>query len=368
MSRSRKILMLLGSYDSHAHAGIARAARVLNWHLDVSLLKTFQLPAQWRGDGIITSLNRSQRLVSFIHRAKLPTVDLSSWRTDIDLPRVVADNVCIGRVAAEHFGILGHHNFAWFALSRDPVGEARCKGFREALPQGVNFCRLSGSGAPNRKKILAKLESFSEPVAVFCKSDDDAAWLLNLCLDCGLSVPARVALLGTDNNRLICENQPVPLSSVNHDLERIGYEGALRLDSIINGDYFEEALLIPPTGVTKRQSTDALAIADPAIVEALNFMNTNYRRSIGTDDIAAAAALPRRSLEKRFKELLHKSVHEALVEIRLNNAQHFLEHGHSSMTDIAALCGFCNAPHFSRSFKSKYRLSPLKYRKQFCLI
>ena len=288
MSRSRKILMLLGSYDFHAHAGIARAARVLNWHLDVSLLKTFQLPAQWRGDGIITSLNRSQRLASFIQRAKLPTVDLSSWRADIDLARVVADNECIGRVAAEHFGILGHHNFAWFALSRDPVGEARCKGFRDALPLGVNFCRLSASGAPNRKKILAQLKSFSEPVAVFCKSDDDAAWLLNLCLDCGLSVPSRVALLGTDNNRLICENQPVPLSSVNHDLERIGYEGAMRLDSIINGDYFEEALLIPPTGVTKRQSTDALAIADPAIVEALNFMNTNYRRSIGTDDIAAS--------------------------------------------------------------------------------
>ena len=81
---------------------------------------------------------------------------------------------------------------------------------------------------------------------------------------------------------------------------------------------------------------------------------------------SAPPSAPRGGLS--HDELLHKSVHEALVEIRLNNAQHFLEHGHKSMTDIAALCGFCNAPHFSRSFKSKYRLSPLKYRKQSCLI
>ncbi|CAI8361135.1 MAG: Xylose operon regulatory protein [Opitutia bacterium UBA7350] len=365
MSRNRKVLMLLGSYDALAHAGIARAARELNWHLDVSLLKTFQFPVRWEGEGIITSLNQSQRLLSFIRRAKLPTVDLSTWRSDIKCARVAADNEAIGRAAAEHLVALGHQNYAWFALSRNPVGEARFKGFREALPSTVQLARLDGRGAQLHETTYKRLKSRAVPLAVFCKSDDEAAWLLNLCLNHQIRIPEEIAILGVDNNPLICEYQPVPLSSVNHDLERIGYEGALRLDALIEGAQFPGPLLIPPRSVTQRQSTDELAVSDPAVRIALEYMQTQLRRSIGTEDIARVAGISRRSLEIRFKEQMHVSVHERLIETRLYNAMQLFADKSHSITDIAALSGFCNAPHFTRTFKKKHGTTPLKYRKQF---
>lgn len=365
MIPAKHVLMVLGSYDQSAHEGIARYASQHGWHLNVSILKDFHLPKGWQGDGIITSLNNSAALEAFVRRATVPVVDLSIWREDIDLPRVVADNAAIGRVGAEHFLETGHKHCAWFALATNPVSRARYEAYRDTLAAaGVDCIRLGRTRPQDVVYMTGQLMALPKPCAIYTKSDYDTAWLLNLCLSAGLEVPDEVALLGADDNVLICENQVVPISSVRHDLETIGYEGAAMLDQLMNGEQPTLRLkMVPPKGIRVRQSTDTLAVADPVIRELVTYLKTNYRLSISTDSLAEQFATSRRSLEARFREQMRCSIRECLIRIRIDEAKRLLSSTDESIESIAALTGFCHAPHLSNTFKQIAGCSPTHFRR-----
>ena len=366
MIKSKHVLMLLGSYDQSAHEGIAEYAGQHGWHLNVSILKEFQLPERWQGDGIIASLNHNNSLVTFVNKAQVPVVDLSIWRKDIDLPRVVADNSAIGKLGAEHFLNMGHQNYAWFALNNDPVGQMRFAAYSQRLAKANLKCiRLDTVSPKDVGYMVKRLQKLPKPCAIYTKSDNDAAWLFNVCMDADMRVPEDIAILGTDDNKLICENQLVPLSSVRHDLKTIGYEGANMLGKLMSGQKLKKTLkLISPNGIAIRQSTNALAVTDPMILELLKYLKTHFRRSIGTSEVAEVFAISRRNLEKRFRENMHCSLHEYLINIRINEAKRFLRYTSETIETIAALTGFCHAPHFSNTFKKKTGFSPSNFRNQ----
>ena len=366
MIRVKHVLMVLGSYDQSAHEGIAQYAGQHGWHLNISILKDFQLPEHWQGDGIITSLNNSRPLEEFVLQAKVPTVDLSIWREDIDLPRVAADNAELGRVGAEHFLSLGHQHCAWFALASNPVSRSRYVAYSKCLADaGITCIRLDTTRPQDAAYITKRLKALPKPCAIYTKSDYDSVWLSNLCMAAGLRVPDDIAILGADDNRLICENQAVPLSSVRHDLKTIGYEGAAMLDQLMDGKKLKQRLkLIPPRGITIRQSTDALAVTDPLIRELLEYLKNHYNRSIGTVELAEMFKVSRRSLEMRFRESMHSSIREHLIGIRIEEAKRLLNYTNEPIETIAALTGFCHAPHFSNTFKKQEGVSPIRYRNQ----
>jgi LacI family transcriptional regulator len=365
MIRTKHVLMVLGSYDQSAHEGIAQYAGQHGWHLNISILKDFQLPEHWQGDGIITSLNNSRELEQFVLNANVPTVDLSIWREDIDLPRVAADNVELGRLGARHFIEMGHRNCAWFALASNPVSRTRFKGYSECLKAvGIECIRLDTQRTQDAAYMTERLKELPKPCAIYTKSDYDSVWISNLCFDAGLRVPDDIAILGADDNLLICENQAVPLSSVRHDLKSIGYEGAAMLDRLMAGEVLSERLkLIQPKGIAIRQSTDALAVTDPLVREVLSYMKTHYRQSIGTTEIAEQHGVSRRHLEIRFRQSMHRSIREFLIQIRIDAAKSLLNYSREPIETIAALTGFCHAPHFSSTFKKHVGQSPTQYRK-----
>jgi LacI family transcriptional regulator len=366
MMRSKHVLMVLGSYDQSAHEGIARYAGQHGWHLNVSILKDFQLPDHWQGDGIITSLNNSRQLEEFVLKAGVPTVDLSIWREDIDLHRVAADNPAIGRLGGGHFISLGHRNCAWFGLASNPATRARFSAYRDTLADaGIECIRLDTISPQDPVYITRRLYDLPKPCAIYTKSDYDSAWIANLCYDAGLRVPDDIAILGADDNRLICDCQWVTLSSVRYDLSRIGYEGAAMLDQLMQGkDPVERLRLIPPDGITIRQSTDALAVTDMLIREVLRFLQENLRLTLGTEAIAEKFGTSRRSLELRFREQMHRSIREHLIHLRIEEAKRQLQNTREPVETIAALTGFCNAPHFSRTFKQLVGRSPSQFRKK----
>ncbi len=360
----KHVLMVLGSYDQSAHEGIAQYAGQHGWHLNVSILKDFQLPEHWQGDGIITSLNNSRALEEFVLQADVPTVDLSIWREDIDLPRVAADNPALGRAGAEHFISMGHQHCAWFALASNPVSRSRHVAYSARLAEaGITCIRLDSTRPQDATYITERLHALPKPCAIYTKSDYDSVWLSDLCMAAGLRVPDDIAILGADDNRLICENQAVPLSSVRHDLKTIGYEGAAMLDQLMNGKQPEQRLkLIPPRGITIRQSTDALAVTDPLIRKLLEYLKANLKRSIGTVELAEMFGISRRSLEMRFRDSMHTSIREHLISIRIEEAKRLLRFTDEPIETIAALTGFCHAPHFSNTFKKQEGLSPLRWK------
>lgn len=358
--------MALGSYDYSAHKGIARFASQHKWHLNSSVLKTFQMPHNWNGDGIITSLNNNERIIQFINEADVPVVDISSWREDVDIPRVTADNFNIGEVAAEHFLEMGHHNFAWFALSQNPVGKERYEGFRNSLKDaGFDLVRLDRSRAQDGPTIMQRLLELPKPTALFCKSDYDAAWICDLCYSANLKIPDQIAVLGVDNNELICENQPIPLSSINHNLERIGYEGASMLERLMNQESNDKATtLIRPDGITIRRSTNSLVVTDQLVSETLTYLEQNLHRPISTDNIAEAFGTTRKKLETRFRQQLHSTIRDKLIRMRIDKSKAMLKEGNKAIEDIAVLTGFCHASHFSNTFKKLTGMAPTSYKRK----
>ena len=138
-----------------------------------------------------------------------------------------------------------------------------------------------------------------KPLGVVIPSDDVGPRLLQACDEAGVAVPEQVAILGCDNDPLVCDYAPIRLSSVDNDWDRIGYEGARLLDRIMDGEAApSEPILIPPKTVVTRQSTDILAIPDPQIARALRFIWQHFAEPIGPPEVAANAGINRRKLER----------------------------------------------------------------------
>lgn len=366
MGVSKHVLMVLGSYDQSAHEGIARYAGEQGWHLNVSILKDFQLPDAWKGDGIITSLNNSRALEDFICKTQVPVVDLSLWRMDLPLPRVVVDNAQIGRLAAQHFLDLGYQHFAWFALAKNPATLLRFRAYEAFLHEHTqkSCIRLDTYSARDAEYLSKNILELPKPCAIFAKSDYDAAWLVNVCKDCGLRVPDDIAILGADDNPLICEYAPIKLSSVRYDLKKIGYLGANMLNQLMAGDAVcPELVLVPPAGVTVRASTDLMAVSDPVIRDLLQHVHAHFRQSMGIKDLADRFYISRRQLEIRFRAALNTSLRNYLIRFRLKEAKRLLLSSKATVEDIAAMTGFCHAPHLSHSFKKYFNCTPVQFRK-----
>ncbi len=372
-SSQKSVLLALGRYSASSHMGVARFASRHNWHLNCEMAFSGRIPEGWRGNGIITVLDHREDLVSFVQRAGVPVVDLSVTRQDIDVPRVSGDHRAIGQTAAELFTERGFQHFAWFTTRDDQAARLRAEGFMETvrkqavtaqswiLPQRSG--RRSDEWSWKSRWLIKRLMEIPKPAAVFAFHDPEAANVLDACLLAGIDVPEEVAILGVDNNPVVCESVRVHLSSVNHDLEGLGYAGAELLDKLMHGGKAPASpILIPPRGITERRSTDALAVKQQSVRIALEYMRCNYSRLIGPDDAAAEAGVPRAHLENEFRRLFHHSMRSELARIRLQRAKELLLGTDLPVADVAARTGFNTAQYFNNVFRKETGVTPLSYR------
>ena len=371
----RNILILMEWYDHRIRQGIGRYAREHGWHLTVD--ERAFIPRGWDGDGVLTVFHRRQDIVHYVRRLRLPVVDLGVYRPDIPLPRVAGDHAGIGGLAAEHFAARGFRHTAWFSTDRSPIQALRLAGFADACaahrldaPLRWVWEEACGDARDDWRRMRLWLARFlraaPKPLAVFAHNDYDASKVGDVCRAAGLAVPEEVAILGVDDNELICLNQPVPLSSIAHNLARVGYEGAALLDRLIGGEPPpRRPLLIPPSDVVLRQSTDLTAIGQPALRTAFRYIKENLARSFGIEQVAAAAGVSRSTLDRLFVQHLNRSVHEELLRARLAAVKRLLVHSDLVLADVARQTGFCHAQHLNNVFRRAESLTPRAYRKRF---
>lgn len=364
--KNRDVLLLVSPVPQNRMLGIARFAKEHHWSITIG--DRSAPPTEWRGDGVLVMLRDDPVLVRFVKslvRRGIPVVDLSAFRPDIPLPRVVGDNLAIGRLAAEHFL---SHNFthaAFFASRRTPVHDLRYRGFRDGF---------AGRDAPpfwNRTTLAKGLAAAKKPLGVFCYSDYDATLALNACLSHGLKVPDEVAILGVDNNEIICENQTVPLSSVLHNHEEIGFRGAELLNRLMaaskeKGKRRKEkvptAILISPQRIVQRQSTDVTATDDPILRQALDYIDAHLSTSFGLSQIADDLELPAYRLGELFRTKLGRSVGKEIVRQKIVLARKLLEETEKPVKEIASETGFCNIAYFANTFRRETDETPRHYR------
>jgi len=377
MTTKRTVLLALTS--SHHHGffrGIARYARDHRWHLVADMLYTAKIPLGWRGDGIISYIGYRDDLAKFILDSGLPAVEISLLRSDIKLPHVEGDSEKIGRLAAEHFLERGFRNFAWAPLLDDVINAERFRGFANRLKKAGFACQQLPSAeatggdattldwSARRRLLMRELKRLPKPLAVFCYNDCVAADVIDVCDNAGLLVPEAVAVLGVDNDTLLCEGLSVPLSSVCHDLEGMAYEAAALLDRLMSGcKPPKKVIRVPPTGLITRRSTDILAVENLQVARAVRFIYDQYANpQIGVNNVVAATSHTRRQLERVFQKDLTRTINDEIVRVRMEKVKELLVNSNMKVYDISAACGFTSPGHLFRTFRKFTATSPKKYR------
>lgn len=387
------ILLALGSYQHDTHRGVARYAREQGWHLVAEMAYGGIIPKGWEGDGIVTALTERQELTDFVIETNVPTVDLNMVRADIPLPRVVGNHEAIGRLAAIHFIERGFERFAWYAVHENRTALERRTGFLRALnDEGLSLSRcqsliwdqgkhnepmhrLSQAKPPGslvadrdwterRDWLIHALSASEKPLAVFAYNDYEASHLINACLHAGIAIPEEVAVVGVDNDELVCDCLPVPLSSVKHNLESRGYQGAKLLHERLRKPDapIPEPIRIDPVGVVTRKSSDILALPDPQVAKALRYIWDHFHRALNIGEIVEATDVSRRTLEKAFARHLGRSILDEIQRVRLQRVRELLANSEFSMRQIAEQTGFASAQYLHQVFRQHEGVTPGEYR------
>ncbi len=289
---------------------------------------------------------------------------------------VTVDDVRAGELAAEYFLRKQYRSYAFVGFSFG-WSLGRLQGFESELkkhgfapqtlfPQWEQVSTARGWQItyPN-PAIMPFLQSLPKPTAVFTCNDVRAREVVDACREADIRVPEDVAVLGMDNDQLDCELSFPPLSSVAMPWERIGYTAAHQLDQVMSGVEVGRYTPIPPYGITERHSTDIIAISDQDVSSALLFIREHAHLSYGIDDILKVVPVGRRTLEKKFKSILGRTVLEEIRRSHIDRAKDLLAQTDLTVTEVAEQSGFVDVTWFSTSFSHLAGISPLQYRKKF---
>ncbi|MHB8898558.1 MAG: XylR family transcriptional regulator [Thermoguttaceae bacterium] len=381
MEQTCRIALLLDRGLSFVR-GVIRGVRLYaanqpNWTLrdGPPQLRLVSQVRDWQPHGIIAGLVLP-RVAEELTRLRIPLIDTAFMLPDLGVPVVDVDHAAVGRLAAEYFLEQGFVQFAYFGSESAAYSKAQESAFCERVSRaghGVSCCHTeyladvatAALWKKSSQKAQRWLRWLAKPVAIFCCEDAPARYLADVCNELGLKVPEEVALLGVGNDDLDCTLTQPALSSISVPTERIGFEAASLLERLMSGERAPSGpLLLPPLHVISRRSTDVTAVEDEVVRAALRHIREHSRESLSVDDVARGIAAGRRLLERRFRELLGRSVLAEINRVRVEEAKELLAGTHLSIAAVAERCGFATTRRLDVVFARHTGLSPRGYRHQ----
>lgn len=333
-----------------------------------------RLPPGWRGDGVIARV-ASLEIARYLSRVPATVVNISSAQVPgPKFPTVTCDLHAGARLAAEHLMDRGFRQFAYVGPLRYSYVEIHYESFVQILAQAGYTCALYRPRHRNgseptwqaRQKDLQRwLLELPKPVGITTWTTDRGREVLNACRAAGLLVPEQVAVLGADDDYLLCETCTPPLSGVALTSEQVGYEAAALLDRLLDGEPApKKPILIPPNRVAVRQSTNTLAIDDEDLARAIAFIRDHAQEPIQVSDILREVAVSRSWLERRFQEALGRSPAAEIRRVHLERAKQLLADTDMPVPEVAIAAGFRSREYLAYAFKQATGLSPRQYRSQ----
>ena len=283
------------------------------------------------------------------------------------------DSAEVGRCAARHFLDRGFRDFAYVgAPAGNTWSDERLRAFRaELLGAGFRvavFRILRGTG-PTLSDELADLgpwlQSLPKPCAVFCAWDLRARQVVDACRMAGIDVPSEVSVLGVDNDEELCLSSLPPISSVQLDAERAGYEAARLLDDMLHGVRGPSVVGYGPVGIANR---DGAAIAggadDPVVKAAAEFIGINAALGLTVSDVARHACVSVRVLERRFAQRTGMTVQGAIERAKIERVQKLLAETNDQVKSIAIAGGFSTVSHLTVRFRRMTGMTMTEYRRR----
>jgi len=328
---------------------------------------------RWEGDGIIARIE-NRRIADAVSATKLPIVDVSAARLLPELPWVETDDRAIAQLAFDHlqdrnfrsFAFCGDSQFQWSCWRRDHfVSLVESKGLTCPVHDFRTRSGKNVSEERQRQNLLEWLRKLPKPVGILACYDVLGHQVLDVCHEEELRVPDDIAVLGVDNDELLCSLTIPPLSSVIPDAQGTGYEAARQLDlQMSSRKRPPESVLMKPLGVCTRQSTDVLAIDDPDIAHAVRYIRDHALEGINVQDVLAKVPLSRRALEIRFRDLLERTPHDEIMRVRIERVKELLLSTDLSLSEIAQRTGFRHVEYLSVAFRRNEGQPPSEFRKR----
>ncbi|HWD18776.1 MAG TPA: DNA-binding transcriptional regulator [Verrucomicrobiae bacterium] len=375
-TRQRRVLIALGWYDYRLHRGIAKFAQERRWYLSANFAREKVIPWGWKGDGVLAWLGAGDDLAEFVASLNMPTVDFSFRRPQLPFPHVLEDHAQAAQGVADHFLRRGFAHFAFYSdannWSYEERGSAFCRIVQAAgkdcqwlkWHQSPAFCAGEKEWIQKRRWLASQLKKAPKPLAIFAANDDQAVDVLESCEAAGLIVPEEVALIGAENNLLAPDAMSTPISSVDTNLQLLGYSGAELLEKLMDGEKAPpEPLRIPPIGLVLRKSSDIFAVKHPAVARCLRFILNHAHEPIGVKDLVRVGNMSCRGLHKAFRENIDRTPGEEIRRVRVETAKKLLLETNHKVETLAGMCGYQSANSFCVSFKQTTGLSPTQYRR-----
>ena len=372
----KKIVLLVESsreFGRQLIIGIARYARLNGpWSFykePIGLKSSIPHLTNWKPDGIIM---RDSLITKELLKLKIPTIlAIHNSSYPKNLPVIKTDSRSIAKMANEHFIEKGFKCFAFCGFENYDWSNER-KSY---------FCRFNGEysyqthvySSPNTRAIYdwekeqrhvsEWIKILPKPVGILACNDDRGQHILEVCKLSGLKVPEDVAVIGVDNDPMICEIGDPPLTSIALNVESAGYEAAKLLDQLINGKKMKgQQIMVTASHIVQRQSSDILAVNDSEVASAIRFIKGNAKNKILVKDVVKTTGLGRRTLEQRFRKTIHRSIYDEIRKVRVEWITKLLMETDLPISHITALFNFTDVEHISRYFKKEKGIGLRQFR------
>ena len=372
MAKRPHVMLIIETSLVYGRAALRGISRYLvehqPWSLYLDLRELMVDPPAWLdtwdGDGVI-SRSTTPAFAEKLRRLGKPCVDLTDIYGDQGLPHIWTNHVDVGRMAAAHLLERGFRQFAFCGFSGHDWSAKRREGFRAALADVSCTCSIfespweatrTHSWEEQQHRIGAWLQSFPKPIGVMACNDMRGQHVLDACRRQELAVPEEAAVIGVDDDELVCGLCDPPLSSVKLNPERVGFEAAAMLDQLMRGKKLtEKKLLVSPLGVVPRQSTDVLAIDDSQVAAAVRIIRQRACDGITVDDVLQQVPMSRSVLERRFRRYLKRSPQEEIRSVQLKRIKQLLAETDLPLEKIATLTGFTHPGVHECSIQARNR-------------
>lgn len=370
-------ILLSSAYGEHIRLlrGILHFTQLnVPWSLDVRTGRAGEPekfdPQHWNYDGLIAN-RMPPDLAALARRHHTPTILLNDILPDsAPLGRIMCDNATIARMAAEYLIGCGFSNFAFIGEWSGLVWSAeREKAFSAELERRGHSCSIYPSADCDQeydnKRLREWLLQLPRPTAIFAAYDIRARQVQDACREAGLSVPDDMAILGVDNDEVLCETASPPLSSIAMSTEDAGVRAAELLAKAMyrqNRPRGTVNIMYTGTHVVARQSTARTLRADALVRRCCELVEANVGRRFSINDLVKSLHVSRRTLEIRFRAATGHSLNAEITNLRLRRAKTLLAKTSRPQTEIAAECGFCDASHMNAVFRRCCGTLPSAFR------
>ncbi len=371
------------TYGRRLCEGIIRFARErTNWTLRiVDFMNLPQIAHNKDIDGFIARV-MDDRAEEQLRATGKPVVDVFFERPRMGFAAADQNALLVGQMAAQHFIEHRFTNFAFCGYNGRSYSDRRRDAFMQCLEQNHFPCAVYRTPpsalkdfnnsvvlqerfgfASDHRALRTWISKLPKPVGVFCSHDMRAYHLAEACRSQGLQIPEDVAILGADDDELVCNFSDPPLSSIDQNAFGIGYAAAKTLESMLqNPDVVPSPVLIDPIRLIERESTRIYTVSPPWLSDALIFIRRNISNNITASDVYAAVGKSHTLVDSAFRRTFGTSVQKTIIRTRLEEAKRLIRDTSLTLTEIAAKTGFSTAQYFCSSFSKTFGTSPSAYR------